>query len=320
MLLLLSYALPYVFPKRFPALSVLSLTVPILIIINFFFLIYWLLGLKKQFLLSLIILLIGYSHILAFYKFSGKEIAILPEVTTVMSYNVRLFNAYDWSDDKQIDTKIQALIKKENPDIICLQEFYFTYENAFGEYPYKYVRYRAKSQRTGQAIFSKHPIVNEGSLEFPDTGNNAIFIDVVKGKDTIRIYNLHLESLHISIERQDLERSDSEKLFKRMGNAFALQQAQAEIFIKHQRKNHYRKVVCGDFNNTQFSNIYRQVKGDMKDSFDEAGSGFGRTLNFEYFPMRIDFILVDEPIEVIAHKTFSEKYSDHYPIKASLVF
>ena len=58
-LLLLSFLLPYISPVIIPVFAILSLFVPVLLIMNFVFTIYWLLKLKKQFLLSFIILGIG---------------------------------------------------------------------------------------------------------------------------------------------------------------------------------------------------------------------------------------------------------------------
>ena len=73
-------------------------------------------------------------------------------------------------------------------------------------------------------------------------------------------------------------------------------------------------IVSGDFNNTPYSYVYRKIKGNMIDAFQEGGNGFGRTFDFKYFPVRIDFILVDESFKVNGFKTYEEKLSDHYPI------
>lgn len=320
-LLLCAYALPYVFPKQFPLLSVLSLTLPVFILINLAFLIYWLIRSKKQVFLSLFVLLAGYNHITSFYKFSGAHnVEKTAEHLSVMTYNVRLFNAYRWIDSDSVAEHMIQLIHNTSPDILCIQEFHMEKEEAFAVYPYRYVEHKTPNQKTGQAIFSKLPILNKGSLEFPRTSNNAIYVDVLRGKDTLRVYNLHLESLRIQPKGKGLTQEYSERMYKRMGKAFAIQQSQVAIFKAHTGKCAYKKIICGDFNNTPYSNSYRQLKKNMKDSFKEAGSGFGRTFNFDYFPIRIDFILVDETIEVLAHKNYTENYSDHFPVEALLSF
>jgi endonuclease/exonuclease/phosphatase family metal-dependent hydrolase len=77
-------------------------------------------------------------------------------------------------------------------------------------------------------------------------------------------------------------------------------------------------IVCGDFNNTAFSYVYKIIKYGLTDTFREAGNGFGRSYEFKYFPVRIDFILADEAFNVNGFKTYSEHYSDHYPIMATI--
>ena len=58
----------------------------------------------------------------------------------------------------------------------------------------------------------------------------------------------------------------------------------------------------------------------MKDTFKQSGNGFGRTFNFKFFPLRIDFILVDEAFTVNNYRTYDVQLSDHYPIKTTLSF
>ena len=108
-LLILSYGLSYVPPNTFSFLSVLSLTVPLLIILNIMFGIYWLLRIKKQFLLSVLVLVLGYNYVMSFYKFS-TEIVSSKSSFSLMSYNVRLFNVYDWIDEPFIPEKIQNFL------------------------------------------------------------------------------------------------------------------------------------------------------------------------------------------------------------------
>jgi endonuclease/exonuclease/phosphatase family metal-dependent hydrolase len=315
-LLLLSYILPYAVPKSFPILSVLSLLVPVFIVINFIFMLFWILSVRKQFLLSFIVLILGYSHVTSMYKFSGNVTEPSENSLSLMSYNVRLFNIYDWIKESNIDRKIVDLIRTTSPDIIAFQEFHHNQKEAFDFYPYQHIVSKGKNKKVGQAIFSKLPIIHQGSIEFPNTTNNAIYIDIVKNNDTIRVYNLHLQSLRIDPKKEAFSQKNSERLMKRMATAFKMQQSQAELFEVNRRRCRYKKIILGDFNNTQFSNVYRKIKSDMKDAFVEAGSGFGTTLDFPYFPLRIDFILTDESFTVNTFKTFTEHYSDHFAIQS----
>ncbi|WP_299112799.1 endonuclease/exonuclease/phosphatase family protein [uncultured Winogradskyella sp.] len=318
-LLLISYILPYVPPKSFATLSVLSLGVPLLLLLNILFFVYWLLQVKKQMLLSLIILVLGWGYLNALYKFSSSKSVEDTNNVSILSFNVRLFNMYSWLPSKTVKADIKAFIEKEQPEIICLQEYRTKNPLTLKGYHNfnATVNYEAKR---GQVIFSKFPIVNSGSLEFKNTFNNGVFVDIVKHKDTIRIYNLHLQSSGIQTDVDVLKKESSEALFKQVGTTFKAQQEQVELFLAHKAKCPYKAIVTGDFNNTAYSYIYKEIKGDdLVDTFEEAGNGFGRTFDFKYFPLRIDFILADQSFSVNGFKTYNElKLSDHYPIKATL--
>jgi len=124
--------------------------------------------------------------------------------------------------------------------------------------------------------------------------------------------------MRIDTKVENLKNEDSERLFKRIGTTFKMQQFQTDLFLKHKQECKYKMVICGDFNNTAFSYVYRQIKGDLVDAFKEAGNGFGRTYDFKFFPVRIDFIFADQAFLVNGFKTFDKKYSDHYPIMSTL--
>ncbi|MFV9550194.1 endonuclease/exonuclease/phosphatase family protein [Algibacter sp. PT7-4] len=268
--------------------------------------------------LSLIALVIGYFSFGSLYKFSSSTKINSPHNIKVMNYNVRLFNLYEWIPEKNIETKIIDFIKAESPDVLSIQEYHPHKNIDMSFYKYKFEKLSGKKTKYGQAIFSKFPIINSGSIEFPDTANNAIFADVLKGKDTIRFYNIHLESLHIDTKVENLKKEDSERLFKRIGTSFKMQQFQTELFLMHKKQCNYKMVICGDFNNTAFSYVYRQIKGNLNDTFKEAGNGFGRTYDFQFFPIRIDFIFADKAFNINGFKAYNQHFSDHYPIMATL--
>jgi endonuclease/exonuclease/phosphatase family metal-dependent hydrolase len=159
---------------------------------------------------------------------------------------------------------------------------------------------------------------------FPNSNNNVIFADIKRGKNTIRVYNMHLQSIKISPDVSEINNNievinqkKSEKLFNRIRIAFTQQQEQAEIFKAHKNNCDYPMIICGDMNNSAFSYVYRNIKGKLKDSFEEAGEGFGATYKFKYYPARIDYIFADGTMEVKQFESFPDfQNSDHYPIMA----
>ncbi len=317
--LLFSYLLPLIPPKSFPLLSVLSLGVPVLIILNAIFLVYWILKFKRQMLLSLLILLLGYNYVLGFVKVSNAEMdEDNSSDLSLMSYNVRMFNAYEWSDRTDIPEKITDFIKEKNPDILCVQEHYVGAAQLSKIYPYEYIKLKGKNAEFGSAIFSKFPIVKKASLDFPHQGNNnAIYADVVVAeKDTVRVFNVHFQSLNIKPGIDDLQKEDSKKLLGRIGYGFSLQQEQAEMLMEDLNKSPYKTIIAGDFNNTSFSYIYNLIKQDgrFNDAFLEAGNGFGKSFKLDYFPLRIDFLLIENGMSINEFDKFEIDYSDHYPV------
>jgi endonuclease/exonuclease/phosphatase family metal-dependent hydrolase len=322
----IAYLLPFLAPKIFPLLSVFTLFMPLFFLANGLFFVYWAIQFKKRMILSGIVLLVGITFFNKFYKFSAKEFQESDKDFTVMSYNVRLFNVFKWLDRDDIPDVILEFINTENPDILCIQEFSNSADMDLKVYPYKYILMEGKQIKTGQAIFSKFPIIDQGNIVFPNSNNNVVFADIKKGKDIIRVYNMHLQSIKISPDVNEIsenidviDQQKSKFLFIRISKAFKQQQEQAVIFKEHEKDCKYPIIICGDMNNSAFSYVYRNIKGKLKDSFEEAGKGFGATYKFRYYPARIDYIFADETMEVKEFESFPDfQNSDHYPIMAKL--
>jgi endonuclease/exonuclease/phosphatase family metal-dependent hydrolase len=316
-----AYLLPFLAPKMFPFLSVLTLILPLMLILNIVFVCYWLIQFKKQVFLSVVVLLIGITFFNKFYKFSGKDLIVEDNDFTVMSYNVRLFNVFEWMSKQNIPEDIVDFVASQDPDVLCIQEYTTSVKVDLSIYKYKYILMQGDNIRTGQAIFSKFPIIEKGEIDFPDSDNNAIFADIKMRRDTIRVYSIHLQSTKISPDiNEKIDEAKSKKIFRRMSEAFAEQQLQSELIKEHTADCSYPKIICGDMNNSAFSYVYRNIKGSMKDTFEEAGEGFGKTYNYEFYPARIDYILVDKAFEVKNFKSFDNFVnSDHFPITTRLM-
>lgn len=316
LLLLLACIVPYITSAT---LAFLSLAVPLLVIFNILSFLYWLVKRRWIFCISLTALVLGYFSLGSFVHFRFEKDVMDEDQLKIMSYNAAGFHGYRNYNFREVPQKIGNFIMSEDPDIISFQEYDYWIKRADGldSYLYQYVDGGSSKfeNRVLQAIYSKYPIIKKGQLNFPQSANHAIYADIVVKLDTIRVYNLHLESLKIRPGMVKRERSD--RLFKRLRNSFAKQYEQALIFRKNADSCPYTKIVSGDFNNTQFSNAYRIIKGDMNDSFEEKGSGYGKTINFWRFPLRIDFILSDLKLEVLSHKNYKIGLSDHEPVMAS---
>jgi endonuclease/exonuclease/phosphatase family metal-dependent hydrolase len=274
---------------------------------------------KRKALLSLF--LVGFSifQFSAFFEVSADgDASEYAHTLKVLTYNVRLFNAYETSPSDDVLASFSALLESQNPDVICIQEYYKKTHIKIPGYPYEYVHFRNKEIKLGHAIYSKYPLLNTGAFDFKDSNNNTIYADVVKEKDTLRIYNIHLQSLGILPTVTYLQGGNKERIRKRMTQTFKKQQQQIEAILAHKKNVTYPSLLCGDFNNTPYSYTYHELKKGYKDGYVERGNGLGTTFKFDGYPMRIDYIMASEELEVVSFETINTSFSDHYPLSATL--
>ena len=320
-LFLISLVIPYIKPSIFPYFSILSLFSPLIILLNILFIFYWIAKLKKQFLLSALILLIGCKSVLGFVNFSNNSSYMTENKISIISYNVRLFNLYNWIDENDIEDQINSFLVDKSPDIICLQEYRGNIID-LPNYPYRFEFLRGNNIKYGQVIFSKFPILNKGSVDFSSMSNNAIFVDLKIHNDTIRFYNVHLQSfaLENEIDLSTMNTIQNKEIITNLSNTFITQQRQVDVLRNSIDNSPYKNILSGDFNNTAFSYTYKNLLNGFKDSFMLKGNGLGITFNYNFIPLRIDFILVDDNFRVNQFKTYKINLSDHEPIFSEFYF
>ena len=159
-------------------------------------------------------------------------------------------------------------------------------------------------------------------IDFENSSNVAIYADILIGKDTVRVYNIHLQSISISRDiHEEVDQSKSEIIFYRISKAFKKQQLQAELIKEHKKQCAFPIIICGDMNNSAFSYVYRSVRGSLLDGFEEKGSGLGSTYPYKYYPARIDYIFADKRLKIKSFENFTGFVnSDHLPIMSRLSF
>jgi RNA-splicing ligase RtcB len=102
---------------------------------------------------------------------------------------------------------------------------------------------------------------------------------------------MHLQSIKISPDVNEISenidvmnKDKSQMILIRISKAFKQQQQQAEIFKAHEKQCEY-PIICGDMNNSAYSYVYRNIKGTLKDSFEEAGKGLGQLISSSIIPL-----------------------------------
>lgn len=340
--LLLSYLASFISPAKMWYLAFFGLAYPVILLVNILFVIYWAVQLKWQFIISLTTILIGYKFVLSLYSFGNAEQNADEKGIKVLSYNVRNFDLYNWSHNIETRDKIIDLLKEEKPQILCVQEFYhdekgdFPTVNSLSKitgikdfYVHDYETAR-NSSNWGIALFSAYPVVNKGVIEFEESsGNLCIYADLKINKDTVRVYNAHLQSIKFKPEDyktieeiENYNNSNSEKptvrsgkkILSRLKIAFQKRAKQVDLIAEHIKNCPYEVIVCGDFNDTPASYTYHNISKGLEDAFKESGSGFGNTYIGKMPSFRIDYILYSPGITSGGFRILPEKLSDHHAV------
>ena len=293
----------------------LNLFVPIIIVLNLFFFFYWIFNFKWPFLLFILTFLIGYNEWNLFYKFPNNSIRKSGSTFSVMSYNVRLFNRYRWINKPNISSEIEKLVTEENPDIVCFQEYSILNAPELKNYKFKYIYPNpSNGGKSTVAIFSKFKINSKGFIDFNNSSNCGIYIDISFRKQVLRVYNLHLESFKLD-KLDRITNSSFSKNFKLKFDEVTRRQIEQIDFFKNIDKfNDNPSIIAVDLNNTQFSETYKVLSQNKNDAFHRAGSGLGDTYNYSFIPLRIDFLFSDKKLKINNFKVIRKRLSDHYPI------
>lgn len=344
-LLLFSYSAPYINPAKILIPAFLGLAYPFLLLINLVYLLYYLIRMKKEMVISLVVIAIGWNHLMNFIPINLSS-GIASENTgqstdlSVLSYNVRTFDQLPTQDEESVEG-IFELIRDQSPIVLCMQEFSTTNKagrrevdvsRKLGDYPYNSIYYSANRERdygVGIATFSKLPIVKTSRIPFNNSRNQAIYTDLVIEGDTVRLFNIHLQSIRfgqsnysfldtLSFKYSTKQIQGAKDIGIRLRDAFVQRAEQADMIHQYIQLSPYPVVVTGDFNDTPQSYAYRKIKRGLKDAFRIAGKGFGNTYAGELPSFRIDYVMYSKDFIAQEFKRIKSKHSDHFPVYARL--
>ncbi len=351
-LFLIACANAWLHPSKWWFFSLMGLGFPVLLILLFAFLVFWLIFRSKWAVLSALMLLIGLGNIRVFlgihfatsFKHKKEEGAI-----RILTWNVHWFDDHNKKikERKDYRKKMIAFIKEQNADVLCFQEFLelgksFTASNTNAiiqlNYPYYYrvIDYgagkrRALSGRGGH--FFRFPITDTQRVLYPDpvslrAAESLISADLLVNGKKVRIYTTHLQSvlfqkndyrnIEIIKSAQDSMVAASRSIVKKLRQGYAFRGGQADLVRTKLDSCPYPEIICGDFNDVPNSYTYFHIKGNRQDVFVRKGSGIGRSFAAISPTLRIDYILADKAFDVLQYNRFLVPWSDHYPVVADL--
>ncbi len=346
--LVLSYLSPLVHPETIQFIPFFGLVYPVIIVMILLLLIYWSIKKSRWALVILGFIVIGGNLHFRTLAITLSEPEAPEDANTwkIMSYNVRLFDAYNPNIEQRNANRdsILSYIQTQDPDVICFQEFYhqdkptnFSTRDTLIQLlgmKYSHERYshkRINRQNFGICMLSKYPMIAEGDVAFENFGstdNYAIFVDIVKGKDTLRVYNIHLQSIKLQQQDYALFGDDNQQagekkstvrlLYEKLTIAYPTRAEQARRVVEHMETSPYPVVICGDFNDTPMSYVYNQFNKLLIDSYRETSFGLGRTYVGKVPAGRIDYIFHTPNLQAGKFKIQEQAFSDHRAIQCEI--
>jgi len=335
-LLVLSYLTIVVNPAQAWLVTILGLMFVPLSFVNFLLILWAAKRRSKAIVIPLLAFLPSLFFLGRYVQFGGEGVSEkAPETLKIISYNVGAFSQFEKSEGLQskpqcVDSVI-SFIAAQDADIICLQEFHIDdiskvkqyLRRNFKEYRAEYFINHQHGHGSGNVTLSRIPVKGKGVINFEESANLALYTDHESDGKVFRVYNCHFQSYGISFNgmvRAFSERNDA--LFAEAGRkvkkSILLRPKQVNQVFDHIETSPMDAFICGDFNDNPMSYTYYRLTRGRKDSFMEAGSGFGSTFSFLWPMLRIDYILFPDFCEAAAHEVIRLPYSDHYPVVAEV--
>lgn len=278
---------------------------------------------------------------------NGQVPGFLPPVSgsvRLLSANVRIFNVYAQLRDPDYKSSKGFIhwLATSPADVLCLQEFYHeprgSRENGQVFRAVEYLgddsgRHAFVSKTLtngigaefGLAIFSRYPIVRRGTVSFGRlTQNHAMWADLARPHDTIRVFNLHLQSMSMD-ENDIVDATGSRAGFRRKGrgllrrfrNGAVARATQVDTVLARVARSPYPVLLAGDLNDLPYSYTYDQLADHLQNAWASVGLGIGSTYNGKLPLLRIDQQFAGPEWEVLGCRVHREiPWSDHFPVEA----
>ena len=314
-------------PIGHSARTMLVYILPVLIAINIVLLIYWLIRRKWIYAIIPVITVvccIPYIGTLVQIGSVDKE-AKAENALKIATYNVAMFGR---ETSGFLAQDILAQMRRQKVDVLCMQEYNEISGDKKNSESYKeYFPYMAIG-REDMVIYSRFPIKGNKTILFDDTNNSAMWADIdIKGQ-TIRVFNVHLQTtgingtLHRASKLQaanpygDYSKTNSRVLNAIFGSymrGVIFRAGQAIAVANEKRSSEKPCILCGDFNDVPYSFVYNTMLGDMVDGFKECGAGWMYTFRGKK-AVRIDYIFHDPFFKGLSYYKEDLTTSDHLPV------
>ena len=254
-----------------------------------------------------------------------SEVSAEANEISIGTFNVRRMDEYKWLEGDKTRDEIVSWLSENKFDVMCFQELPSSMRgkvsNALGT-----KEIVTNKRGSGPAIATSLNIATYGPWFAPgEEIPRGVFADLVQNGDTVRIFNVHLQS--VGLEGGDYEAvregPDSEqrkRLFSTLSAAYVARASQARALRDALDKSPHPIILVGDFNDTPVSFALSTLKASetwpLFDAFSKGGEGLGSTYVGDVSGLRIDYILYSKRFELHSFHTYPVELSDHRPLSA----
>lgn len=340
---LLLYSLLYWLPTEHWTANLLLLTMPVAWFFNLAFLVFWFFtehALRSV--LSGLVLLMGMPFWPRTFSLNDPEQPGPNQPTfSLLSYNVMRFDAGDHWELHRPSVRARHLtswVVRHDAPVKCFQEFYNSPETIFNTldrldeagYTHRALLHPELADRPdayiGVAILSRYPIVKQGRSVFSEF-NGMVWADIKFGVDTIRVINVHMQSMGIRVgnvlDQEEMVgvRQETRGILGALRHGFVERRQQVRQVEDVMAGSPHPVILTGDFNDTPYSTVYERLRRQLRNAFEDRGRGLGFTLNRSPSFIRIDNQFYDAHyLHVLDFQTLDHViYSDHFPICGNYV-
>ena len=299
---------------------------------------------RKQVWIAILILVPSYNNVRAVFSFHlphSFQVTKATDQVRILSWNVNAFLYKPYivlnSQEQGWQMAMVDFIKQMQPDIMCFQDFAAAPEK-YGKvnvayladslkYPYHY--FSEDGDNYGTIIFSRLPVIDSGRIKYTERKypESMAYVDVLKGKDTLRVYNTHLRSMNLHQDKITIDnigyiefvKEDTAVLFhanrlQRLQYFDCIHAQQAQIVKQTLDTTAHPYIFCADLNSVPSGYVYHHIQNGLTDAFLSEGSFLSGTYHHFTPTLRIDVTLMSPSLMPVQYYSPRLDLSDHYPV------
>lgn len=349
LLLLMGLLAGVLSPKSMTLFAFAGLAYPIVYLLNVACAMWWAVRWRWWFFVPALMLLVGIGNIGRYYQLNilknGPDVTYEKSDLVVVTYNVKTFSAVEELTSREEADSVAHWINSRKANVVCLQEAHFSsalsyecFKDSLAGFKYGFfenseIGKENPEKGSGLVMLSSYPIVDHEIVWSDSVRVGAVWADLDIGRDTVRVFNLHLQSTGIAPDKKGgvmavYLKGDTltsiggrpRQIIDRLSQSYRARAIEAEGVARSVEKSPYPVIVCGDFNDVPTSYTYKRLRSDgLQDTFVERGRGAGFTFKGFGELFRIDYVLSDDNFfDVKEYDSCDLPYSDHNPVVVRL--